>query len=142
MPSLLHNDPFTHPSHCRGCHEPSAETVATIVLRIYLNHCERAFDCPCHAEATQCASSDVAPAIHWPKDWPAGDTRKLQPSLQGAFWTGRITCSDRDAFGEAGALLISLGAPQGDNQASIADLNAADLSTHAVEMRRQTRLAS
>ena len=77
MPSLLHNNPFTYPSHRRGCHEPSAETVAAIVLRIYPNHCERAFDSPCDAEATQCASSDVAPAIHRPKDRPTGDASQL-----------------------------------------------------------------
>src|SRR5215475_6564940 len=72
----------------------------------------------------------MSPAIHWPKDWPTGNASQLQPSLQGAFWTGRITCSDRDAFGEAGTLLISLGTPQGDDQASTTDLNVSNLQTH------------
>jgi hypothetical protein len=83
VPGLLHNDPFAHPCHRRGCHEPNTETVAAIVRRIDLNRGEGAFDRPRHAQTTQGTRSRMTPAIYWPEERSGGDTSQASKAHSG-----------------------------------------------------------
>src|SRR5689334_17898318 len=66
MTGLPHNHPFAHPSHRCSRHEPCAKTVTAVVNHIDLKCCQGSFDCPRHAQTTQCVISHMSPTINRP----------------------------------------------------------------------------